>query len=351
MPKTTRRELSNAEKGAILVLFHLQYTIALIGYIIGRPWSTVKSFIVRATERGSIENLPRPGRPEKLSKYDRRAIMRAVKKDRSLTRQQLRDLCAPHVSLSTIDRYLRQNGFKKWLAKKRPKLTEDHAQQRLAWAKERQNWTAEDFEGVVWSDECSVEKDDSGRQTWVFRTPPEKWFKDCIAPKRKGKGISLMVWGCFWGRNRGTFCPLVVKSVNQHVYIRLLKYLLLPVIQRIHDTIGDPIFQQDNAPVHKAKAVMEFLEKYNIQVDDHPPYSPDLNPIEHVWVELKRRLHKKYPDICNTPGGPDKVKQRLAKVLPEIWYEIPPEFFEKLWRSMPDRVAAVIDAKGWYTRY
>ena len=127
MPKTTRRELSNAEKGAILVLFHLQYTIALIGYIIGRPWSTVKSFIVRATERGSIENLPRPGRPEKLSKYDRRAIMRAVKKDRSLTRQQLRDLCAPHVSLSTIDRYLRQNGFKKWLAKKRPKLTEDHA--------------------------------------------------------------------------------------------------------------------------------------------------------------------------------------------------------------------------------
>ena len=84
---------------------------------------------------------------------------------------------------------------------------------------------------------------------------------------------------------------------------------------------------------------------------EHPPYSPDFNPIEHTWVELKRRLHPKYPHLGDTPGGPVKVREKLAIILPEIWDEIPSSHFEKLVQSMPDRVAAVIDAKGWYTRY
>jgi transposase len=123
------------------------------------------------------------------------------------------------------------------------------------------------------------------------------WFKDCIAPKRKGRGISCMVWGCFWGRNCATFCPLIVKSVNKGVSVKLLEYLLLPVLKRVHVTPGDSIFQQWNAPVHKAAVVMDFFRKYNIQVKDCQPYSPDLNPIEHVGVELMRRLHRKYPGI------------------------------------------------------
>jgi len=160
-----------------------------------------------------------------------------------------------------------------------------------------------------------------------------------------------MVWGCFWGRNCGTFCPVIVKSVNKGVYIKLLEYLLLPVLKCVHDTLGDPIFQQVNAPVHNAAVVMDFFEKFNIQVEDWPPYSPDPNPIKHVRVELKHRRHRKYPDITNTKGDLDKVKARLAEVLPEIWEGIPEAYFEKLQNSVPNRVAAVIDAKGWYTRY
>ena len=78
-----------------------------------------------------------------------------------------------------------------------------------------------------------------------------------------------------------------MKSVNARVYLRLLEYLVLLVMQRINDTIGDAVFQQDNAPVHTASDVAEWFEQYNIQVDKHPPYSLDLNPIEHVWVVLK----------------------------------------------------------------
>jgi len=40
-----------------------------------------------------------------------------------------------------------------------------------------------------------------------------------------------------------------------------------------------------------------------------------------------------------------------VKVLPEIWEEILSHVFAKLWKSILDRVEAVIGAKGWYTRY
>jgi hypothetical protein len=58
----------------------------------------------------------------------------------------------------------------------------------------------------------------------------------------------------------------------------------------------------------------------------------------------------KYPDIKNTRGL-NMVREWLAAVLPEIWAEIPEEFFQNLWKSMPGRVATVISAEGWYTRF
>ena len=68
-------------------------------------------------------------------------------------------------------------------------------------------WTVEDFEGIIWSDECSVAKNTIGSQIWVFRILQEKWQKDCIVLRAR-KGASLMVWGCFWARNRGPLVPL-----------------------------------------------------------------------------------------------------------------------------------------------
>ena len=88
--------------------------------------------------------------------------------------------------------------------------------------------------------------------------------------------------GQFLGGKSRDFLSLVVKSVGARVYLQLLEYLVLPVMQRINDTIGDAVFQQDNAPVHTTSVVTEWFERYNIQVDERPPYSPDLNPIEHV---------------------------------------------------------------------
>ena len=56
------------------------------------------------------------------------------------------------------------------------------------------------------------------------------------------------------------------------------------------------LFQHDNSLVQTAKIITAFLAKYGFDISDHDhhPYSPHLNPIQYVWVEveLKRCLYK-----------------------------------------------------------
>jgi len=101
---------------------------------------------------------------------------------------------------------------------------------------------------------------------------------------------------------------------------------------------------QDNDPKHTSKVVQGFLKTMDVeQVTKFPPNSPDLNPIENLWPTHAKRVYARNP----------RNLQELKRYAIEEWKNLIEElpFLQKLANSMPDRIQAVLDANGWYTKY
>jgi len=72
-----------------------------------------------------------------------------------------------------------------------------HTKAQLQWAIARKDWTAEDFQWVIYSDECSVKQQPAGQQRWVFSMlEEERWHVDCANPVKHHQ-VKLIGWGCF----------------------------------------------------------------------------------------------------------------------------------------------------------
>lgn len=106
-----------------------------------------------------------------------------------------------------------------------------------------------------------------------------------------------MVWGAFSYYDyseliifpQKTGKPGTTKSINSKTYIHYLS-TTLPGIMDSHPENNQPMFLQDNAAIHKSGQTMKYLRKKNWKLINHPPYSPDLNPIEKVWCTMKQTI-------------------------------------------------------------
>jgi len=108
---------------------------------------------------------------------------------------------------------------------------------------------------------------------------------------------------------------------------------------------------QDNAKIHTAKKTMNWLKDMGIDLIEWPPYSPDLNPIEQLWFELKNRVNAIDPGLLETTAQDEATMDRFASAIKRAWASIPAARIEGLVRSMDERINAVIAAEGWYTRF
>jgi transposase len=112
-----------------------------------------------------------------------------------------------------------------------------------------------------------------------------------------------------------------------------------------YDEVGATLVMEDGAPVHRAlaKVAQRFRTPNFMETIPHPPQSPDLNPIEHVWKRLKVLVNRR----PTRPRNPEE----LWIALQEEWLNIDIDFINSLIDSMPRRVKAVYEAKGKSTKY
>jgi len=109
------------------------------------------------------------------------------------------------------------------------------------------------------------------------------------------------------------------------------------------------VFQHDNARVHQAGHVRDYLDYKvdtfdgKLQIMEWPSQSPDLNPIESVWAYIKKQLQKR-------PSKPSSFNH-LFEVVVEEWQSIPSRVLENMIESMPRRVNMVIKNRGGSTKY
>ena len=95
--------------------------------------------------------------------------------------------------------------------------------------------------------------------------------------------------------NSKLVAPLIFQgSCNTELFTAWIKQQLIPSLKK-----GQTIIM-DNASFHKSPKVREAIENAGCKLIYLPPYSPDLNPIETFWANMKKWIKYHIPHISNT---------------------------------------------------
>ncbi len=241
-----------------------------------------------------------------------------------------------------VRRIFRANGYHRCIALRKPPLSPVNKIKRFNWAEAHVNWTWEQWNRILWTDETWT-TNGKHRRVRVTRRAGEQLDPTCIVDKiQRRKG--WMFWGSIagsvglgpalvWEKEWGS---ITAESYTDHIVPQILAWL---------DHNPGHSFMQDSAPSHAARMTRGLLRDWGVDVMTSPPYSPDLNPIETLWCILKDALQRRMPVEENW------TQDELRDHLTSCWTEIEREVVDELIDTMQARCQAVIDADGGYTRF
>ncbi|GFW60078.1 transposable element Tcb1 transposase [Trichonephila clavipes] len=173
------------------------------------------------------------------------------------------------------------------------RLTSRHRRDRREWAKEHVNWRRNEWSNVLSSDESRFSVHPDNRRIFIWRDSGSRNNPAFVHERvRFGGGIVLVYGGISIDGSTDLYIirdgPLTARRYRDEI--------LRPIVVPYAAAIGDDfILMDDNCRSHRANLVEDFLFMEGIVRMEWPACSLDVNPIEHVWDALGRRVAGRQP--------------------------------------------------------
>ena len=156
------------------------------------------------------------------------------------------------------------------------------------------------FHNVIFSDESSMSLTQYRRTCYRKVDEPGK-----RKPKPKHP-LKVHVWAGI-SKHGATKVCIFDGIMDADLFCNILESTLVPFVR---ENLPDHRFVQDNDPKHTSRRAQAFYEEKNINWWRTPLESPDLNPIENLWHELKFYLESKVKP---------RNKQKLVDGIKKNW--------------------------------
>ena len=159
----------------------------------------------------------------------------------------------------------------------------------------------------------------------------------CINIHRPKHPLKVHVWGGISWKGK---TPLVIFEgmMNGPGYTEVLKAGLVPYLNKFPNAK----FMQDNDPKHASKVAGKWMEDQSITWWKTPPESPDLNPIENLWHELKEYVRREVKP---------KTKDELIAGIKAFWKTVNVPKCQKYIGHLRKVIPKIIEVHGGPTGY
>lgn len=234
-------------------------------------------------------------------------------------------------------RRIHEAGIGNYSAAREIELSNEQKQARINYCRNMLHVFGEqNFHKIIFTDEKPFKSDDN-HHVRVFRPKGQRYNQDYICKDRQSGHISASYWGWISFAGPGEIVP-TGRQFNASQYIEILDQVGFPTMEAQFGSIYNIVFMHDNAPIHTARIVRDYLAEIGVQVLDHPPKSPDLNLIENIWAMMEQN---RSPLIQRTQEGLN------AHVL-NRWENLRgrQDVFDNLYNSLAKRFRYVIEHEG-----
>ena len=306
---------------------------------------TIYRLQMRYRDTGRTQDRPRSGQPRVTTPRQDRRIRMLHLRDRfrtaTTTANETPGRANNRISAQTVRRRLREYGIRPYRPYIGLVLNDRRRRNRRIWGRNHsgRGWQMGTWRRVMFSDESRFQLYRADGRQRVYRRIGERFAACNVNQVDRFGGGSVMVWGAIRFGWRSQLLIIDGNLTANRYLDTVLTNQVVPYVQQHNNTI----FMHDNARPHVARLCQDYLAANNVQVLDWPPYSPDLNPIEHLWDHLDRRIRARNPAPVN--------HAQLRQALIEEWHRFPQYRINALITSVPRRIAEMCRAHGGHTRY